>query len=137
MPTTTANKGQAIRPIDVHVGQRLQARRLQLGMSEGQLAEALAVSVEQLRKYENGANRIVASRLYDLSQILEVPVEYFFANPPWPDDQPGRPDTGEGTADSPTHQEVEDLVHAYYSIASPALRKRLFDLVRFVGSVKP
>ena len=69
-------------PVDVHVGNRLRQRRTLLGMSQEKLAAAFGVSFQQIQKYERGANRISASRLHLLTQILDVPVTYFFEGLP-------------------------------------------------------
>lgn len=65
-------------PIDIHVGQRMRLRRTMLGKSQDQMARALGVSFQQVQKYERGTNRISASRLFDVSRFLSVPVGYFF-----------------------------------------------------------
>ncbi len=65
-------------PVDVHVGQRLRLRRKLAGLSQTELGEKIGVTFQQLQKYESGANRISASRLFDLSRVLDVPVSYFF-----------------------------------------------------------
>ena len=65
-------------PVDIHVGARVRQRRVLLGMTQTVLADALSVTFQQVLKYERGTNRISASRLYDLSGVLDVPVEYFF-----------------------------------------------------------
>src|SRR5246127_5649896 len=65
-------------PVDVHVGSRVRLRRTLLGMSQEKLGEAIGLTFQQVQKYERGANRIGASRLFDLSRVLDVPVEYFF-----------------------------------------------------------
>jgi len=65
-------------PIDIHVGQRMRLRRTMLGKSQDQMARALGVSFQQVQKYERGTNRISASRLFDVSRFLNVPVSYFF-----------------------------------------------------------
>jgi transcriptional regulator with XRE-family HTH domain len=64
--------------IDAHVGSRVRLRRMLIGMSQEKLGELLGLTFQQVQKYEKGANRIGASRLYDISQILAVPVSYFF-----------------------------------------------------------
>src|ERR1041384_5108638 len=69
-------------PIDVHVGTRVRLRRTLLGMSQEKLGEAIGLTFQQVQKYERGANRIGASRLYDLSRVLDVPVSYFFEELP-------------------------------------------------------
>ncbi len=75
-------RGRGIGPIDVHVGARLRQRRTLMGMSQTNLGDVLGVSFQQVQKYENGANRISASRLFALSRVLDVPVEYFFDDMP-------------------------------------------------------
>ena len=131
MPTSDHQRRAAARPIDVHVGRRLRARRQELGLSQMRLAEALGVTFQQIQKYERGVNRVVASRLYDLSRCLDVPIEYFFADPP--DEEL----TGLGVGEEdlagrlPAHRE-----RAYYAISDPGLRKKLFDLVKTVAKAK-
>ena len=80
MPKGSGRKrgSSAFNPIDVHVGDRLRTRRTLLGLSQMALAEAMGFSFQQLQKYESGTNRISASRLYDLSKILDVEIDYFF-----------------------------------------------------------
>src|ERR1700709_409484 len=65
-------------PIDIHVGSRVRLRRTLLGMSQEKLGEAIGLTFQQVQKYERGANRIGASRLFDLSRVLDVPVSFFF-----------------------------------------------------------
>ena len=65
-------------PVDVYVGNRLRQRRMLLGLSQKQMAAALGVTFQQVQKYENGVNRISASRLWDISKILKAPIEFFF-----------------------------------------------------------
>lgn len=65
-------------PIDIHVGQRIRLRRSLLGMSQEQLGDAINITFQQVQKYERGANRVSASRLWDIGQILDVPVSFFF-----------------------------------------------------------
>ena len=129
--------------IDVHVGQRVRQRRTLLGYSQERLAEALNLTFQQVQKYERGANRVGAGRLYELAKALDVPVTYFF------DDLPDAPD---GAAAGPAMQEAAQrqydtdpmaqretllLVRAYYNIADPAVRRRLLDLIRSMGKTDP
>lgn len=69
-------------PVDIHVGSRVRLRRILLGMSQDKLGKALKLTFQQVQKYERGANRIGSSRLYQLSQILDVPVSFFFDDMP-------------------------------------------------------
>lgn len=64
--------------VDLHVGKRLRHRRWMVGMTQGELASALGIRFQQVQKYESGANRISASRLWDIAQSLDVPIAYFF-----------------------------------------------------------
>ncbi len=71
-------------PVDVHVGQRIRARRKTVGLSQSTLADALGLTFQQVQKYENGANRVSASKLYETARCLGVPVSYFFEGLPDP-----------------------------------------------------
>ena len=73
-----AKKANGPHPIDVHVGNRIKARRNVMGLSQQDLGEALELTYQQVQKYENGMNRVVSSRLYMLSKILKVTISYFF-----------------------------------------------------------
>src|SRR5271168_979573 len=69
-------------PIDVHVGSRIRLRRTLMGMSQERLGESLGLTFQQVQKYERGVNRVGASRLYDLSRVLDVPISFFFDDMP-------------------------------------------------------
>jgi transcriptional regulator with XRE-family HTH domain len=131
-------------PIDVHVGSRIRLRRTLLGMSQERLGEALGLTFQQVQKYERGVNRVGASRLFDLSRVLDVPISFFFDD--MPDSvtgavggQPARRAVGftdqpDGVADDTLNRrETLELVRAYYRITDPALRKRVFDLIKSMG----
>ncbi len=128
-------------PVDVHVGARLRVRRTLLGMNQTMLGEAIGLTFQQVQKYESGANRISASRLYDLSRVLDVPIAYFF------DDIPtavaaSSPAQGGGRAKKPpsyepnpmAKRETLELVRAYYKISDPKIRKRLYELTMAAGA---
>ncbi len=68
----------AYNPIDVHVGARLRARRTLVGLSQTALGDAMGITFQQMQKYESGRNRISASRLYDVSKLLDIDIGYFF-----------------------------------------------------------
>ena len=74
--------GKGISPVDVHVGARVRLRRTLLDMTQTDLGDVLGLTYQQVQKYESGINRISASRLFDLSRVLAVPVEYFFEDMP-------------------------------------------------------
>jgi transcriptional regulator with XRE-family HTH domain len=69
-------------PIDVHVGARVRLRRTLLGMSQERLGDALGLTFQQVQKYERGVNRVGASRLFDISRVLDVPISFFFDDMP-------------------------------------------------------
>jgi transcriptional regulator with XRE-family HTH domain len=130
-------------PIDVHVGSRVRLRRTLLGMSQEKLGEAIGLTFQQVQKYERGANRIGASRLFDLSRVLDVPVSFFFddmpaeaASAPVEDDgltiDDGR--SGGYEPDPMAKRETLELVRAYYRINDPSVRKRLFELTKAVAN---
>ena len=119
-------------PIDKHVGSRVRMRRMMLGMSQEKLGDALGLTFQQIQKYEKGSNRIGASRLQQISLILQVPVSFFFEGAPPP---PGR-ETGFEDAPSPAY--VTDflatsdgltLVKAFMRIPNSKLRRRIVELV--------
>jgi len=124
---------KAPNPTDKHVGARVRMRRMMLGMSQEKLGDALGLTFQQVQKYEKGANRIGASRLQQISQILQVPVSFFFEGAP---NAPGFQADGMAEAPSPTY--VADflatsdglaLTKAFMSIKDAKLRRRIVDLV--------
>lgn len=131
-------------PIDIHVGSRVRLRRTLLGLSQEKLGEAVGLTFQQIQKYERGANRIGASRLFEFSRILDVPVSFFF------DDMSDRMAASEnaygfGIADQPsssldpdplTRRETLELVRAYYRIPDTQVRKRLFELAKSLGGAE-
>ncbi|MBP0616301.1 helix-turn-helix domain-containing protein [Jiella mangrovi] len=120
-------------PIDTHVGSRVRLRRTMLGMSQEKLGEALGITFQQVQKYEKGSNRIGASRLQNISDVLSVPVAYFF------EDAPNSPGSGGGGLQESGSDYVVDFLstseglqlnRAFVKIADPKVRKRVIDLVR-------
>ena len=110
-------------PVDVHVGNRIRGRRLFLGMNQESLAKALGLTFQQVQKYEGGANRVSASRLWEIAAILKTPLAYFFP-----------PKNGEDEAGNyPQDPEGIELVRLYYQIADPGMRQQLFDTVKRVA----
>lgn len=114
--------------IDLHLGKRLRRRRRLLGLTQQQLAAAVGVRFQQIQKYECGANRISAARLWGLAEALEVPIGYFYEGltpTPRPDVAAERADGGEVLA----RKETLDLVRAYYRLGERP-RRRLLDLAK-------
>ncbi|MBV8510536.1 MAG: helix-turn-helix transcriptional regulator [Xanthobacteraceae bacterium] len=125
-------------PIDRHVGSRVRMRRMMLGMSQEKLGDALGLTFQQVQKYEKGANRIGASRLQQISQILQVPVSFFFEGVP----SPRAEQRAEGLAEAPSPAYVSDflatsdglaLTKAFVRITDAKLRRRIVDLVEQIA----
>lgn len=134
---TLSRRGEGPNPIDIHVGARLRLRRTLLGLSQEKLGEAVGITFQQLQKYERGSNRISASRLFNLSQVLGVPVSYFFDDMPTPEQiatpSPDMPPSETEEFESMARRETLELVRAYYRIDDPSVRKRTFELLKALG----
>jgi len=130
-------------PVDIHVGARVRLRRTLLGMSQEKLGDSVGLTFQQIQKYERGANRIGASRIYEFSRILDVPVSYFFED--MPDvlkSREGRMRVGlqdqeqkDLEPDPMAKRETLELVRAYYKITSSRVRKRLFELTKSLAGM--
>ena len=114
-------------PVDVHVGKRIRHRRWMVGMTQQQLADKVGIKFQQIQKYETGMNRVSASRLWDISSTLAVPISFFFEGI---DAQKGIAAEVEG--DILADKEALELVRSYYAIPEPQ-RRRLFDLARVLS----
>lgn len=116
-------------PIDVHVGLQVRLRRKELKISQEKLAEALGLTFQQVQKYERGANRISASKLYEISQALNVPIGWFFEGL-------ARTDGADDADDKPfvhgllSSQEGLDLANLFPKVQPRRVRRRLVELVR-------
>lgn len=129
-------------PVDVHVGARLRLRRNLLGLSQEQLGTASSLTFQQIQKYERGANRISASRLYQLAKILNVSVSWFFEEMPATSKNSQELSDSdqsslEGTpADNQVLQRREtlELIRAYYRITDPKQRRKVYDLVKSMAA---
>lgn len=131
-------------PMDAHVGSRVRLRRMLLGMSQEKLGEQLGLTFQQVQKYEKGVNRIGASRLFDLAQVLNVPIQFFYDEAP-PGDSMGAP-LGLGMAERPqegfvidflSSREGLELNKAFVRITDPKIRRAIVDLVRTLGGDDP
>ncbi|WP_136657566.1 helix-turn-helix domain-containing protein [Nitratireductor sp. XY-223] len=135
--TTIVNKKKP-NPIDIHVGSRIRLRRTMLGMSQEKLGESLGITFQQIQKYEKGTNRVGASRLQNISSILNVPVSFFF------EDAPGDPSTGQpGASESSSSNYVVDFLssseglqlnRAFVKIDDPKVRRKIVDLVKALAA---
>ena len=130
--------------IDMQFGKRVRLRRTLHGMKQEQLGAELNVTVQQVQKYEHGANRISASRLWDISQILDVPISYFFddmsegtmrSSPRWISrgDSAGALN-GDQIKDLMTRHETLEFERTYYTIEKLAVRKRIAKMVKSIAT---
>jgi transcriptional regulator with XRE-family HTH domain len=131
--------------VDSHVGQRLRVRRNMLGITQGDLGDKIGLTFQQIQKYERGANRISASRLFEISRALDVPITFFFENIDF--------QSGVSTLAYHLHEDDEvygeeldplkrrdslEFLQAFYAIQDEDVRKKIFDLVKTLQSaVKP
>src|SRR3954471_21666772 len=131
-------KTETPNPIDVRVGARLPLRPNMLGLSQEKLGEAIGLTFQQVQKYQRGANRIGASRLHELSRVLDVPISFFFD-----DTDPVRAPAMGGFAEPPAEafefdplrkRETVELVQAYFSIEDGTVRRRLLDLAKALAA---
>jgi transcriptional regulator with XRE-family HTH domain len=125
-------KSDGPNPIDVLVGARVRLRRNMLGISQEKLGDALALTFQQVQKYERGANRIGASRLLEIARVLDIPVTFLFDNVD-PVRAAAIPQGSAGHAfeADPLHTpETRDLVSAFYDIQDAIVRRRLLDLAK-------
>jgi transcriptional regulator with XRE-family HTH domain len=119
--------------VDVHVGKRIRQRRWLTGMTQQKLAEMVGIKFQQIQKYETGANRVSASRLWDIAEALDVDVSFFFEGLR---EEEGQEPASQGSAlvDMIGDKEAMDLVRSYYSIPENQ-RRRLFELARVLSDV--
>ena len=123
-------------PIDAHVGGRVRLRRMLLGMSQEKLADQLGLTFQQVQKYEKGINRIGASRLFELSQLLGVGVAFFYEDAPSAN---GGVAATPGFAEAPSENYIVDFLNtregldlnrAFMRITDPKVRRSIIELVR-------
>ena len=123
---------KAPNPVDKYVGSRVRMRRIMLGMSQEKLGEALGLTFQQVQKYEKGTNRVGASRIQQISEILQVPVSFLFEG------GPGGNVNAEGFSEAPSPAYVSDflatsdglaLTKAFMKVTDSKVRRRIVDLV--------
>lgn len=121
-----------VHEVDVHVGKRIRQRRWLTGMTQQKLAELVGIKFQQIQKYETGANRVSASRLWDIAEALEVPVAFFFEGLRAEGEE--APPSDGLPADLMGDKEAMELVRSYYAIPENQ-RRRLFELARVLSDV--
>ena len=126
-------------PVDVHVGNRVRMRRMLVGMSQEKLGDALGLTFQQVQKYEKGANRVSASRLYQMASTLGVPIQFFFDDMPVSTETPDKDDMAEGESagalmDFLNSSEGFQLGRAFSTIEDANVRRKILDLVKALSS---
>ena len=123
-------RGDGPHPVDLHVGLRIRMRRKEMGVSQERLADALSITFQQVQKYERGANRVSASKLWEIASALKTPVAYFY-------DGLGDPDAVVSQRDAAQEfllaTEGIELIAAFPRIVEPAIRRKIVELVRVVA----
>jgi len=127
---------KAPNPVDKYVGSRMRMRRIMLGMSQEKLGEALGLTFQQIQKYEKGTHRVGASRILQISEVLQVPVSFLFEG------GPSSVPSGPGFAESPSPAYVSDflatseglaLTRAFSRILDAKMRRSIVDLVEQIA----
>ena len=124
-------------PVDIQVGSRLRQRRALLGMTQQHLATALNLSFQQIQKYESGINRISAGRLYHFSQLLNVPIGYFFEGAKQKSGAAADDTLGALQSGGQTKRETLELARAFSHISDSTVRKRLLEVARAMAMFSP
>ncbi len=120
-------------PVDRHVGSRVRMRRIMLGMSQEKLGEGLGLTFQQIQKYEKGTNRIGASRIQQIAEILQVPVSFLFEGSPGSSTHFGESPSPTYVADFLATAEGLALIRAFTRIPNIKLRRAIVDMVELIG----
>jgi len=118
-------------PVDQHVGKRIRHRRWLVGMTQQQLADQVGIKFQQIQKYETGANRVSASRLWAIAKSLQVDISFFFEGI---EGDEAQVEAGVAPSDVLSDKEALELLRSYYAIPENQ-RRRLFDLARVLSDV--
>jgi transcriptional regulator with XRE-family HTH domain len=127
----TAKGFEMKHPVDVHVGKRIRHRRWMNGTTQQQLAEKVGIKFQQIQKYETGMNRVSASRLWDIADVLGVGIGFFFEGIETPEAATARV-ARDGQTDLMSDREALELLRSYYAIPENQ-RRRLFELARVLS----
>lgn len=137
---TGTNKNKAPHPVDVHVGAKIRQRRTMLGVSQEKLADSLDLTFQQIQKYETGRNRVSASRLYEIGEILDTDISHFFDGFSNNDNnalyglaENKQASYGSAPKDIMNEKETLELIKAYYAIDDVKLRKSLVKTMKQIA----
>lgn len=138
MTRQKAAQREKAHPVDVHVGSRVKLRRMALGISQDTLGKSMGLTFQQIQKYEKGVNRISASKIYELSKELEVPIDYFFEGY---GGKNAHAEYAEGAGADPFMELIRSpegvqLCRYFASIKDPDVKKRVLDLVRSIADAE-
>ncbi len=136
MTKKTTSSAKRPNSTDAYVGSRVRMRLKMLSMSQDKLGEQLGITFQQVQKYEKGANRIGASRLQAISQILEMPISYFFPQEPTVAGGMGESAQSDYVSDFMMSSEGIELNRAFAQIKDPKLRRKVIDLVRTMATTE-
>ena len=136
-----AGKKVTITAVDEHIGQRLQLRRVMLGLSQKDLADVCGISFQQIQKYEAAGNRISASRLFELSRVLETPVSFFFSglpgNTPEETRSGRRMRVSDQSADDPlSKNESLQLIQLYWKLPKDDQREMILKMLKSLNGLE-
>src|SRR6266480_6255785 len=123
-------------PIDIHVGSRIRTRRIYLDMRQEELGRKLGLTFQQVQKYESGANRVSASRLWEIAEVLGVTPEYFFSGLPFGEEGEQTPED-QRLREKMQRPETIDLVRVYYGISDPLIRRQVLEMARVTATPPP
>lgn len=131
------NNQKSPNPVDIHVGSRVRLRRMLVGLSQEKLGDSMGLTFQQIQKYEKGVNRIGASRLFKLSEVLEVPVQFFFEGMP-SIGRSANPGMAEPNTDAFLYEFLNtrdglELNRAFIKVGDANVRRSVIDLVRSLG----
>ena len=137
-PAKASAKRDGPHPVDTHVGSRVKLRRMILGMSQDALGKSLGLTFQQVQKYEKGVNRIGASRLFELSDLLEVPIQYFYDGYGDADQANGfaEPDVAEAFMELVNSPDGVHLCRYFAEIKDTQVKKRVLDLVKSIAETE-
>lgn len=119
-----------IDPVDIHVGARLRKRRALAGLSQQQLGAGIGVTFQQVQKYESGANRMSAGRLYRIASLLDIPVSYFFDGL----EQQEKPREPQISEDMMNSRETLALLRAYYAVPDKKQRDAVISILKMMAA---
>ena len=138
-----ARGSNIIHPVDAHVGQRIKERRVQMGMTQGQLGQSIGLTFQQIQKYERGANRVSASKMWQLARVFNITPQYFFDDMSpevlsiFPAYEGYHTEVGLGDDEVTIHRrQTMELMKKFSSIHDQKMRKQIINLIEGIGQIQ-